>query len=201
VPSYDEWFFGQPETESYRHYARVVRLVGAAEPDRRWLLKNPGHINQLGALFEVFPDAMVIHTHRDPLAAIPSLCSTLYMARRIYEGDNTRRAVIGPRECRYWSHALDDAARVRQRHAQQFIDVDHRLFHRDPWAVILEIYEWAGLRLSEEARSRMHARIRAHPSGEHGEHRYDIESWGINETTLRSSFCDYRAAQRFDQPY
>jgi hypothetical protein len=47
----------------------------------------------------------------------------------------------------------------------------------------------------------MQAWIRAHPSGEHGEHRYDIESWGIDETMLRSAFSVYRAAHHFDQPH
>jgi len=198
APSYDDWFFAQSETASYRHYARVLRLIGAAEPEKRWLLKNPGHVAQMGALLDVFPDAVVIHTHRDPIAAVPSLCSTLYMARRIYEGDDTRREVIGPRECRYWSKGLANAAQVSQRHGSRFIDVDHRQFHRNPLATIHDIYDRAGLTLSNDALSRMQSWILAHPSGEHGEHRYDISSWGISEPVIRSTFADYRAEHRFD---
>src|SRR5207253_7912673 len=37
---------------------------GAAR--RRWLLKSPGHLSTLAALFGEYPDARVIHTHRDP---------------------------------------------------------------------------------------------------------------------------------------
>ncbi|MBV8854558.1 MAG: sulfotransferase, partial [Sinobacteraceae bacterium] len=81
VPSYDRWFLEQDERGSYRHYADVLRLIGAAEPDKRWLLKNPGHIAQAAALFEIFPDACVVQTHRDPVKALPSLCSTLLMSR------------------------------------------------------------------------------------------------------------------------
>ena len=112
VPSYDEWFFAQSEIPSYHRYADVLRLIGTAEPQKRWLLKNPGHIAQLEALFAVFPDALVIHTHRDPVAAIPSLCSTLYMARAMYEGEHTERRLIGPRESSYWRTALDSAAKT-----------------------------------------------------------------------------------------
>ena len=41
LPSYDDWFFRQDERESYRRYADVLRLIGADEPEKRWLLKNP----------------------------------------------------------------------------------------------------------------------------------------------------------------
>jgi hypothetical protein len=34
-----------------------VQLIGANDPDKRWLLKNPGHIENLDLLFAVFPDA------------------------------------------------------------------------------------------------------------------------------------------------
>ena len=176
VPSYDEWFFAQSEMPSYQRYADVLRLIGTAEPGKRWLLKNPGHVAQLEALFTVFPDARVIHTHRDPVAAIPSLCSTLYMSRAIYEGENTERRVIGRRECRYWSAALESAAQARMRREPQFIDVEHRAFHRDPIGTVRSIYDKFELSLSSAAEARMRDWVRADPTTKHGEHRYDIQS-------------------------
>jgi hypothetical protein len=56
-----------------RHYYRCVQLIGSNEPDKRWLLKNPGHIDNLDLLFAIFPGAKVIQTHRDPAKAVPSL--------------------------------------------------------------------------------------------------------------------------------
>jgi len=192
VPAYDEWFFAQSELPSYQRYADVLRMIGAAEPQKRWLLKNPGHIAQMEALFHVFPDALVIHTHRDPVAAIPSLCSTLYMARAMYEGEHTERRLIGPRECRYWRTALDGAAQARARRESQFIDVDHHRFHRDPLGTVRSIYERFELSLAPSAEARMRDWVRADPTTKHGEHRYDIESWGINEASIRSTFAQYR---------
>ena len=197
VPSYDDWFFAQSEIPSYHRYADVLRLIGTAEPQKRWLLKNPGHIAQLEALFAVFPDALVIHTHRDPVAAIPSLCSTLYMARAMYEGDHTERRVIGPRECRYWRTALDSAATARTQRESQFIDIDHRRFHRDPMSTVRSIYEKFGLALSPTAEARMCDWVRADPTTKHGEHRYDIESWGITEASIRSTFSQYREMRAY----
>jgi hypothetical protein len=114
VPAYDEWFLEQSERASYRHYAKVVQLIGDYDPNKRWLLKNPGHVAQMDALLEVFPDACVIHTHRDPVKAIPSLSSTLWMARRMHEGDNADPKVIGASR----NSLLEAGGRAYHRHSQ-----------------------------------------------------------------------------------
>lgn len=41
-------------------------------PKRRWLLKSIDHIQHLRAIREVFPDSIVVQTHRDPETVIPS---------------------------------------------------------------------------------------------------------------------------------
>jgi hypothetical protein len=141
VPSYTRWLETQDEGPSYRRYVDVLRLVGVDAPDQRWLLKNPGHVATPDELLEVLPDACIIQTHRDPVQAIPSLCSTLHMAWRMFEGDAARAVLIGPREIDYWANAMVATARTRARHRTQFHDVHHRDFHRDPMGVVRGIYE------------------------------------------------------------
>lgn len=193
LPSYDLWFFGQSELGSYRRYVDVLRLIGAVEPDKRWLLKNPGHIAQIDALFAVLPDACVIQTHRDPVQAIPSLCSTLYMARRMFEGEATRAEIIGPRECRYWKQALSRTDEVQRSRPKQFFDVEHRDFVADPMGTVRAIYDHFDLELSANAHERMREWIAASPTSRHGEHRYRLEDFGITAAQLRDEFADYRS--------
>jgi hypothetical protein len=171
----------------------VLRLIGAAEPHKRWLLKNPGHLAQMPCLLEVFPDACVVLTHRDPLKAIPSLCSTLHMARRMFEGDAARADAIGPRECRYWSQAINSATEVRRKRRTQFLDVDHRGFVNDPLATVRSIYAFFGLELSALAQERMRSWVAADPTSRHGQHRYNLEDFGVTAQGLREVFADYRA--------
>ena len=197
LPSYDQWFFGQSENDSYRRYVDVLRLIGAADPNKRWLLKNPGHIAQIDALFEVLPDACVIQTHRDPVQAIPSLCSTLHMARRMFEGDATRAEIIGARECRYWHKALSRADAARRSRQTQFFDVDHRDFVADPMGTVRSIYSYFGLELSRTAQERMQVWIAARPTSKHGEHRYRLEDFGITAPQVRDEFADYRSRHQF----
>jgi hypothetical protein len=191
VPSYDRWHWARDELPSYRRYVDVLRLVGADEPGKRWLLKNPGHVAEIDCLLEVLPDACVIQTHRDPVKAIPSLCSTLHMARRMFEGDAARADVIGPRELDYWGRAMEKTARARARRAGQFFDVDHREFHHDPIRVVRAIYTRFDLDLSDETTRRMQQWIAASPTSRHGEHRYDIAHYGITAGQVRERFGDY----------
>jgi sulfotransferase family protein len=198
LPSYDDWFFGQNERESYRRYADVLRLVGADEPGKRWLLKNPGHIAEIECLLSVFPDACVVQTHRNPVKAIPSLCSTLHMARRMFEGDAARAELIGPRECTYWRRAVERTAKVRSKRPEQFYDVDQRRFHADPLGTVRGIYQFFGLQLSAAAAASMRRWVAESPTTKHGEHRYDLASYGVSEHEIRTTFAEYIETHRLN---
>lgn len=196
LPSYDRWFLQQEETASYRRYADILRLVGAND-DRRWLLKNPGHVAQIEALLTVFPDACVVQTHRDPVKAIPSLCSTLHMARRMFEGEAARPEVLGPRECAYWQRAVERTEQVRRLRPAQFCDVDHRRFHLDPLGIVREIYAHFDLTLSAQAERSMQGWIERDRARAQDEHRYTVEGYGVSEKQIRDAFAAYRERQRF----
>lgn len=197
VPSYDRWLFAQDERDSYRRYADVLRLIGADEQGRRWLLKNPGHIARIDALLEVFPDACIVQTHREPLKAIPSLCSTLHMARRMFEGDAARPEVLGPRECTYWQRAVERTERMRQSRPAQFYDVDHRKFHADPLGTVRAIYDYFGLTLAANSEQLMRQWIARNPTAAHGTHQYEVGGYGVTEERIRNDFAAYRERHRF----
>ncbi len=119
--TYDAWWQCQSEEASYGHYYRCMQLIGSNEPERRWLLKNPGHIDNLDLLFAVFPDAKVIQTHRDPAKAVPSLCALLMQLHPIMEeGRYEQRAHnMLAREVAKWAKAVRKAKacakRIRRR--------------------------------------------------------------------------------------
>ncbi|WP_298199817.1 sulfotransferase [Novosphingobium sp.] len=191
--SYDAWWQGQSEAPSYAHYRKCVQLIGSSAPERRWLLKNPGHIARLDLLLAVFPDARVIVMHRDPARAIPSLVSLLMGAHAIMETGRReqRGAIMIRRETAKWAEAMVRAEEIRARHPAQVLDVVQHDLHRDPMAVITRIYAFIGMDLPEPVAAAM----RQHGSGRHGrsaaEHGYDIADYGINEQAVREAFGDY----------
>ena len=65
----------QDWTDAYARHKENLQLVGLNDPEKRWILKNPSHMTALDALMTVYPDALIVYTHRDPVTCIASSCS------------------------------------------------------------------------------------------------------------------------------
>ena len=193
APSYDAWWQTRSERTAYRYYADVLRLIGHGHGDQRWLLKNPGHISTLDLLFEVFPDARVIHTHRSPLDTVPSISSNMLLSHRMYEGAEADQwaKLLGPREMEKWADALSRAKPVREAHRSQIFDVSHQQFAREPMRVVRELYDYFGLQLSQHTEEKMLARIQDSPERQHGDHRYDLETFGLIKEEIMERYAEY----------
>jgi hypothetical protein len=191
--SYDVWRQTQSERPAYQHFRRVLQLIGSGEPEKPWLLKNPGHIANLDLLFETFPDARVIQTHRDPAKAVPSLCGLLARNHPVMEvGRETLWAkILGIRETEKWAKAVRDAEHARAMHGDQVIDVVHGDFHREPMGVIRGIYGFLGLELTPQVEAAMTRRIADDPERSHGQHSYAVADFGLTEDEIRERFGDY----------
>jgi Sulfotransferase family len=191
--TYDAWWQCQSEESAYRYFYRCVQLIGSNEPKKRWLLKNPGHIDNLDLLFAVFPNARVIQTHRDPAKAIPSLVSVLMPLNKLMEENRVaeRAETMLTRETAKWANAVRKCDRVRQQHPNQVLDVVHADFHRDPMGVLERIYRFISMKITDEVRAGFTQRIQEKPELAHGAHRYDIADYGMTEDQVREPFADY----------
>jgi hypothetical protein len=155
LPSYDAWYLVQDEVASYRRLADNLRLIGFAEPKKTWLLKNPTHLLRMESLLSVFPDARVIHTHRDPVETFGSLCSMLAAFRGDPAPGSAAARAIGPRQLRIYRQAVEHTMAVRERHAEAFHDVYQADLRADPMRVLRGIYAHFELDWSDEVERRM----------------------------------------------
>jgi len=196
--TYDAWWQSTSEAPAYQWYRRCVQLIGSSEPDKRWLLKNPGHIDNLDLLFAVFPDAKVIQTHRDPAKAVPSLVSLLIRMHPIMEEGrlDQRGTIMLRREVAKWANAVHRCDKVRASHPGKVLDVVHGEFHRDPMGVLEQIYAFIGMDIEVDTRAGFAQRIAEKPELQHGVHRYDIADYGMSAEEAREPFGDY--IQRYD---
>jgi hypothetical protein len=190
--TYDAWRQSTSEAAAYAHYKRCVQLIGMNDP-RRWLLKNPGHIEQLDLLLAVFPDAKVIQTHRDPAKAVPSLVSLLMQMHPMLEHGRMaeRGRIMLRREVAKWANAVHRCEAVRARHPGMVLDVVHADFHREPMRVLDRIYAFIGMDIPEPTRDDFARRIAEKPELQHGVHRYRIEDYGMTAEEARAPFGDY----------
>ncbi len=84
VHSYRVWHDRQdkrPEYEFHRHFLQHLQWRC---PGQRWVLKAPGHLLALEALLQVYPDAGIILTHRDPLKVLASCASFTEVLRSAF---------------------------------------------------------------------------------------------------------------------
>jgi hypothetical protein len=196
--TYDAWWQTQSEARAYRYLKQCVQMIGMHEPDKRWLLKNPGHIEHLHEVFAIFPDAKVIQTHRDPAKAMPSMISLLGRLHPAYEeGRHAQRLRnMLRRETEKWANAARKTEAVKAARPGQVLDIIHADFHRNPMAVMEQVYAFVGLELTDAVRLLLAQRIAEKPELAHGVHRYDISDYGMGEDEVRDVFGDYVA--RYD---
>jgi hypothetical protein len=190
VPGYSSWLREQDWTGPYRRHRRNLQLIGLHDRDRRWVLKNPSHLFALDALLAVYPDALVIQTHRAPRTAIASVCS---LAAQASAGWSTvfRGEVIGADQLELWARGLESFTAARARYdAAQFYDVDYDEFVADPAGTVESIYAYFGLPHSDAAADAARvvqtdgARSDARPA-----HHYALSDFGLTGEKIDQRFA------------
>ena len=189
VPSYSAWLAKQDWTDAYERHKANLQLIGLNDQDRRWVLKNPSHLVALDALMRVYPDALVVQTHRDPRVAIASACSLSAEATRgwstVFEG-----AVIGRTQLDMLASASARFAEERARHdPAQFVDVEYDDFVADPVGTVRGIYEAFDLPWTSVVSQRVRALDEeSRRGGRQPSHRYSLSDYGLTEDEVLSRF-------------
>ena len=193
VPSYAEWCHEESAIPAYRHMANLLRLIGWSQQEsslRPWILKTPQHMLDLPALLEVFPDARLIFTHRDPKQVVGSAASLAWNQTIIYS-DHNDPAQTG----RDWlGKTATMVARMRAARdaipRERMIDVQYEDMETDWRGTMERVYRFLDLEM-EPAVAGMEdyldrsARLKRHP------HRYSLAEFGLREDEVNERFADY----------
>jgi hypothetical protein len=191
VPSYQNWFEAAPQDLGLNFHRRLLQHLQAKRPGNRWVLKAPGHLFALEGLLKRYPDARIIHTHRDPLRVMASMASHATVLRRAFSDRADPRQIAADWADR-WARALDLFLAVRDRAPQaQFLDVDFDAIEKDPLGAIERVYAFLGWPLTAEARAAIDAFLAANPKNKHGVHRYTLEQFGLSRTAEAARFRNY----------
>jgi Ni/Co efflux regulator RcnB len=195
LPGYAAWLRGQDWTPAYRRHQCNLRLIGLPDAGRRWVLKNPSHLFALDALLRVYPDALVIQTHRDPRTAIASACS---LAAQATAGWSTtfRGEVIGRDQLETWACGLDEFTAARARHdPARFCDIGYDDFVVNPMGTVESVYQHFGLELSGQAADAMRALCQQSPGGGGQAHQYALSDFGLTGEQVDERFAGYHRAR------
>lgn len=196
VPSFAQWLTAHDRERPYRDLKRILQALQWQDPTRagkQWVLKTPGHLMALEAIERIFPEALIVMTHRDPVETIPSYCS---MELALYRMVSER---IGARDvAEFWVPRLQqllDMFMAARRHmgADRFIDIRYRDLVQQPVEMGTRVLTAANIDVTPKIRAGMETWIEANRREDRAPHRYTLEDFGLTEADINARFGEYRA--------
>lgn len=188
-----DYYLAHDQTPHYEFQKLCMQVMSWFRPRDRWVTKYPAHIENLPALLNVFPDAVLVETHRDPVGAVLSAATMhSYMAR------TWQKEIDYGFHLRYWRdlsmRLLSAGLRDRPLIENQVVDVYYDRFVADNLTAVADVYRRAELELTDTARAEITNYIENNRQGSGGRIVYDLRGhFGVEPSEVREPFADYLA--------
>ena len=202
VPAYGRWLADTGSRHAYDYHRRTMQHYSwqrrQREPGvpRQWLFKMPGHLMELEALLEAYPDALFIQTHRDPKRFMGSW-NNMVERIRSRSSEPRPREEFGAEQLAFMSGMLNKAVQFREFHPEiedRWVDVNYFDLVQNPIAIVHHIYDRFGWTLGSAARVAMEDwQLRqAEKRRSETRHRYDLQDFGLAPEAVDEAFAPYR---------
>jgi len=192
VRPWQQYYFDHDQTPHYAYARKAMQVMSWLHGPNRWVMKSPQNMENLPALFNVYPDATVVITHRDPISVLQSSITLMAYADRIRRTDMNLPDLVA-----YWADRIERLLHqcVRDRDTLPQDQVTDIMFHEymaDERGTVAKVCEMADLDLSAEAERRVGQYLQDNPRGKHGRVVYDlIGNFGVDIAALRRRFQFY----------
>jgi len=207
VPTYAAWVEKQDNGPAYRYMRKLMQILLWQTPARSWVLKSPHHMEYLDTVLDVFPEAKIVQTHRDPRKTTGSFCSMVAHGRGVFSN------AVDPKEvAEHWvrkvRRLMEVSIATREQRAERggegvdegaFIDVSYYDLLKDPIAEVARIYDFAGIDFDAGVESAARAMTQRNVQNKYGRHRYRLEDFGLSNESIDFEFAFYR--KRYDIPF
>lgn len=192
VPTYVRWFQRCDMRAAYERHKLVLQVLQRRTGAARWVLKSPAHLHQLTTLRQVYPDARLAVTHRDPLVVMASVSSLIANLRWVHS-DHVDLTEIGRYHVDLFHRTLDDLARrdAAGEFGSSIAHGHYADFLQRPLETVRGFYDQLGLELTPDTERKMAAHLEARPKGRHGEHRYSFDDLGLDRAETVAGFAPY----------
>jgi hypothetical protein len=200
VPSYAAHLVRADHRGAFRYHRRFLQTLQARARGERWVLKAPSHIFHLAEIFDVYPEARIVHLHRDPLRTLPSqlsLMATLRLMRCDGVDPVAESQVIAKGNAAVFRSVIERRASGALPDAR-FVDLRFADVMADTLGAVEALYAKLGWKLGSEARAAMADYIARKPRHARGIHRYTLEEFGLDPAAERERFRFY--CERYEVP-
>jgi hypothetical protein len=192
VQGYWDWLRTQDLRDAYEFQRWFLQHLQSGHGGKHWILKTPAHLMWFDTLLAVFPDALLVHTHRSPSAVLASVSSLMVALRRSVCRDVDAHAV-GRENLDAWTWGLHRTIQARDRlPADRVIDVHYRDTVADPVGTVTRISEHFGLDMTEAVAAAVRGYLADNPRDKHGVHRYLLADFGLDRDEVDAAFSAYR---------
>ncbi|MBP1683963.1 MAG: hypothetical protein H6Q33_106 [Deltaproteobacteria bacterium] len=176
IPSYHAYVNSVDAVPLYRYHKLFLQVLQWRAPRKQWFGKTLYHLGHLPELFTVYPDARIIHTHRDPLrsmASVTNLLRTFYWQRSDRDFDAPGFEEITVAEPT--AQRLEAVMELRDKGlvpSNQIVDSRYQDLMDDSVAAVEKIYRTLGIPYDEAVGVRVRRYLEFKPKGKHGAHDY-----------------------------
>ena len=187
IANMPQWVPDYPAAMDY--HRALLQTLQSGGPARNWVLKTPLYLVFIDLLFATYPDAWVVHTHRDPLKTEPSSLSTLATVRwqRSDEVELPEAGGAGLGDMMMLLAKRREAGELPDR----IVDSHFSELVTDPVAAVEKLYGQMDRPLLGEHADAIRRYIEEKPEGKFGKHQYSPEEWGFDPVQLREKMRPY----------
>ena len=195
TPSYSAVCSAADYKAVYAYHKQILQILQWKNPRRRWLLKAPEHQVHLDTLLEVYPDASIVQTHRDPIkcmASTTSLIGTLYKMRsdKAFDASLFENIILGEATAR----RLEQVMVWREQGIvpeASIVDSRFQDLMEDPIRCVNAIYAHFKLELTPGTKQAMLAYLSNKPRGKFGAHDYAVSREQARDRELFRRYQDH----------
>lgn len=192
LPEYAAWLESQGPgamEAAYRWYALQLRVLEGQRPaPDHWVLKSPAHLGILEPLFSVLPEARVVVAVRDPRAAVASACSLFALLHGTTAADPGLDSA-GPGIAASLARTLERGLEVAVSRPDRVRVVRYDDLVARPIETLAEIHGAFGIPFPGDLADEARDWLGRNPQGLHGVHRYDLESYGLDDRAVEELFA------------
>jgi hypothetical protein len=190
VPTYGAYVLQADDGWVYNElidYLKILQWQSPAHANRKWILKSPHHMQHIPRILSLFPQAIVLMTHRD---IVPVMGSWFSLAESLRRADSD--AEITHKNVAHWMHrwhaGLEVMQAARAKSPTRFIDIDYKQFLAAPLQTAAKIHATAALPFGAPETQALQTWLTNNPRDARPSHVYALSDYGVEEAVLREKF-------------
>jgi hypothetical protein len=186
IPSYQQYIQRVDFLPAFQWHKRFLQCLEVQEKPKRWLLKDPCHLEHIPEILKTYPDARFIHIKRDPSETIPSICSLTAMVRSGFSS-SVDKNLIGSDTLEFWKNVLVKYSNARDTiDSSRLIDVVYEDLITDPISEMKKIYNNFNLDLDIKTENSMVDYLSKSSGGRKSKHVYTPEEFGLTKELIQN---------------